>query len=64
MNEHIHRNFYPDNKQEEIDILELRELISEMEGCLLATVCGVGDYHYIETIFEVPFPPATIEVKK
>ena len=62
MKEHIDRKFYPENEQEEINILKLRKSISEMEGCLVATVCGECDYPYIDTIFVVPFTDSNTSI--
>jgi len=55
MNEHITRYFYPDNTDEEINILDLRKSIREMNECVYANIMGRGDYHHIEALFKIPF---------
>ncbi len=55
MYEQVTRKFYPENKYEESNIHNLRESISEMNGCVLAYILGEGDYHYVEAVFHIPF---------
>ena len=51
MKEHITRQFFTENDEEEKNIHNILKLTKKMDKCLHAYILGEGDHHFINAIF-------------
>ena len=56
MYEMICRKFYPDNREEDINIRMFLKEVKKMNGFDHYIIRGLGDYHHIEAYFRVNVP--------